>query len=217
MTTIGLQDLTERLQLADELQAGRDHMLEPQDLPGRYGRVIKAVDRLLKALDCEAVIGGGWAVWRHGYVGRVTQVVDIVLGADRVSDFLRAAAVAGFDALPQRPGRWPKLVHKETGVTVDILPEGERPGTASHPAPTTLPHPAKIGGTRAILRYVTLPALVELKLAAGRARDQSDIIELIRANPDQIDAIRKHLVTVHANYAGAFDRLIQQAHDQQDH
>src|SRR5438067_3291967 len=147
MSTISVQDLTERLQLADELQAGRDTMLEPQDLPGRYGRVVKAVDHLLDVLNCEAVIGGGWAVWRHGYVGRVTQDVDIILGADRVAEFVRAAGVAGFEILPQKPGRWPKLVHKQTGVTLAILPEGQRPGTPAHPAPTTLPHPATLGAS----------------------------------------------------------------------
>ena len=131
--------------------------------------MIKAVDHLLDVLGCEAVVGGGWAVWRHGYVGRVTQDVDVVLGADRVADFVRAASVAGFEILPTQPGRWPKLVHRETGVTVDILPEGERPGTPSHPAPTTLPHPLSIGAGGRKLRYITLPALIELKLgAAGR-------------------------------------------------
>ncbi len=217
MSTIAIQDLTERLQLADELQAGWDHMLEPQDLPGRYGRVIKAVDRLLNALHCQAVVGGGWAVWRHGYIGRVTQDVDIVLGAADVADFLRAATVAGFEALPLQPGRWPKLTHKETGVTVDILPEGARPGTPSRLAPTVLPHPSTIGGAGQSLRYITLPALVELKLAAGRARDESDVIELIRVNPQEVDSIRLHLATVHTDYAAAFDRLVQRAGEQEDH
>ena len=75
-------------------------MLDPQDLPGRYGRVVKAVDHLLQIIGCPAVLGGGWAVWRHGYVGRVTQDIDIALPADRIAEFLRAAAVAGFDVLP---------------------------------------------------------------------------------------------------------------------
>ena len=44
------ESLTERLELADALLAGRDRMFEPQDLPGRYGRVIKAVDHLLRAV-----------------------------------------------------------------------------------------------------------------------------------------------------------------------
>src|SRR5678816_2960406 len=141
MRTITLDHLTKQLELAERLRAGRDHMFEPEDLPGRYGRVVRAINHLLRAVDAEAVLGGGWAVWRHGYVGRVTQDVDVVLGADRVDDFIRAASVAGFDVLPRRPGRWPKLMHKDTGVQVDILPEGERPGTVAKPAPTALPHP----------------------------------------------------------------------------
>src|SRR5438105_10437425 len=100
---LSIDALTEQLELADELLAGRDRMLEPQDLPGRYGRVIRALDHPLQAVGCEAVVCGGWAVWRHGFQGRVTQDVDIVVAADRVDDFLRAAAGAGFDVLPRLP------------------------------------------------------------------------------------------------------------------
>jgi hypothetical protein len=208
--------LTEQLELAEQLRLGGHTMLEPQDLPGRYGRVIKALDRLLQAVQSEGVLGGGWAVWRHGFVGRVTQGVDVVLPADRVAEFLHVAAVSGFDVLPRPQGRWPKVLHKETGIQVDILPEGERPGTPSRPAPTTLPHPAKIGAAGARLRYVTLPALIQLKLAAGRVRDESDVVELVRANPANVDTIRRHLAAVHADYVVAFDRLVDRAREQQD-
>jgi hypothetical protein len=217
MSTVTLESLSERLALADALREGRERMLEPQDLPGRYGRVIKALDHVLRAIGAEAVVGGGWAVWRHGYIGRVTQDVDIVVAANQVDALLRTAAVAGFQVLARQPGRWPKVVHKETGITVDLLPEGERPGTPSRPAPTTLPHPARIGAAGAMLRYITLPALVELKLAAGRARDESDVIELVRANPNQVESVRYHLQTAHADYVAAFDRLVIRAREQQDH
>ena len=40
--------LTEQLELADLLLAQRDNMLQPQDLPGRYGRVVKVIDHLLQ-------------------------------------------------------------------------------------------------------------------------------------------------------------------------
>jgi hypothetical protein len=213
---VSLESLTQQLELADQLLAGRDRMFEPQDLPGRYGRLIRALDHLLQIVNGVAVLAGRWAVWRHGYLGRVTQDVDIVVGADRIDEFLRAAAFSGFDVLPQPPGRWPKLMHKETGIKVDILPEGQRPGTTSKPAPTTLPHPSALGAGGAALRYITLPALIELKLAAGRARDESDVIELVRANPDQIDSVRQHLSSVHADYVTAFDRLVERAREQRD-
>ncbi len=214
MGLLTLETVNTQLELAEQLQAGRAHMFEPQDLPGRYGRVVKALDRLLQAIDCEAAVGGGWAVWRHGYLGRVTRDIDIVLPAARVDEFLRAASVSGFQVLPVPPGRWPKLLHRETAVDVDILPEGERPGTPARPAPTTIPHPSCIGAAGTTLAYVRLPSLVELKLAAGRSQDHADVVKLIQANPDRVAAIREHLAGVHASYADEFDRLVQLADEE---
>jgi len=216
MRAVTLDYLTEQLEIAERLRAGRDHMFEPEDLPGRYGRVVRAINHLLRAVGAEGVLGEGWAVWRHGFIGRVTQDVDGVLAADRVDDFIRAASVAGFDVLPRQPRRWPKLMHRDTGVQVDILPEGERPGTAGKPAPTTLPHPRDLGASGQQLRYIALPALVQLKLGAGRARDESDVVELLRARPGQVDRIRQHLASVHPDYAAAFDTLAARAREQQD-
>ena len=191
-------------------------MLEPQDLPGRFGRAIRAVDHLLQAIDCPAVVAGGWAVWRHGYVGRVTEVVDIVLPADRIDEFLNAAVFGGFERLTVQTGNWPKVRHKESDIKVDLLPEGETPGTASRLAPTKIPHPDQLGADGASLKYITLPGLIELKLAAGRARDESDIVELIRANPDQVAGIREHLASVHPRYVSQFDILAAKAAEQTD-
>ena len=214
MRLVTMEFLTEQLQLAERLYAGRERMFEPQDLPGRYGRVVKALDQVLQAIGCEAAVGGGWAVWRHGYLARVTKDIDVVLPAARVDEFLRVASVSGFDVLPVAPGRWPKLVHRETEVHVDILPEGQRPGTPSRPAPTMIPHPSQIGASGTALRYVRLPALIELKLAAGRAQDEADVVKLVQANQDQVAAIREHLAHVHAGYVSEFDRLMQRAQEE---
>jgi hypothetical protein len=214
MSTVTLASLTERLELADELLARRAEMLNPQDLPGRYGRVVKAVDHLLQVINCEAVLGGDWAVWRHGYVGRVTQDIDIALPADRIDEFLHAASVSGFDLLPVQPGRWPKVIHRDTGIEADILPEGGRPGTATRLAPTNIPHPSQMGATGALLRYINLPSLIELKIAAERARDASDVVELVRANRERVDEIRQHLASIHPAYLVAFDALAQRASEQ---
>jgi hypothetical protein len=206
--------LRDVLELADRLREGRPTMLEPQDLPGRYGRVVQAVDRLLALIDCPGVVGGGWAVWRHGYVGRVTQDLDIALPADRVEEFLRVASVSGFEVLAQPPGRWPKLVHKDTGVEVDVRPEGGWPGTPAALAPTTIPHPGAMDAGGPALRYMTLPALVQLELGAGRARDESDVVELIRANPKEVEGVRRHLASVHTDYVASFDALVHRAREQ---
>ena len=216
MAALTLEHLTEQLYLADELRAGVDHMLEPQDLPGRFGRAIRAVDHLLAALVCPAVVAGGWAVWRHGYIGRVTEDVDIVLPADRIDEFLAAAIFGGFERLPVRPGNWPKVRHKESDIKVDILPEGATPGPVTRLAPTKIPHPDRLGARCGVLSYIDLAGLVELKLAAARARDESDVVELIRANADQVESLRLHLSNVHPQYAARFDALVAEASEQID-
>ena len=217
MTSVAALDLLAvQLELADALRAREGKMFDPQDLPGRYGRVIEALDRLLGAIRCTAVVAGGWAVWRHGYLGRVTQDVDVVIPAANVDELLRVAAVSGFEVLTTSAGLWPKLCHKETGISVDILPEGATPGTTSNPAPTKIPHPSQLGACGTRLRYIDLPGLVELKLAAGRARDESDVVELIRANPDQVDALRAHLTQVNQRYMTRFDELAAMAREQTD-
>jgi len=126
------------------------------------------------------------------------------------------AAVSGFEILPARPGTWPKLRHKESDVSVDILPEGATPGTPSRPAPTTIPHPACLGAQRGSLKYIHLAGLVELKLAAGRARDDADVVELARANPGQIESLRQHLADVHEDYLARFNELVARAREQTD-
>jgi hypothetical protein len=204
------EKLTEQLQLADALLVGRERMLEPQELPGRYGRVVRALDHVLAACDCESVVGGGWAVWRHGYVGRVTQDIDIVLPSAQVEEFLKVASVSGFENLAPPEGRWPKLRHLETGIEVDILPEGGRPGTRARPALTTISHPKAMGAIRGMLKYISLPSLVELKLAAGRLRDEADVVELARETRGQLDEVRQHLRQVHAKYADRFEELLDQ-------
>lgn len=216
MAGVTLEFLTEQVELAEQLQAGRDRMLEPQDLPGRWGRAVRAIDHILSAMSCESVLGGGWAVWRHGYTARVTQDIDIALPADRIEEFLRVANMSGFDVLQQRQGGWPKVRHKDSGVKIDILPEGARPGTPSKPAPTLIPHPSRMGGVIGTLRYMELASLIELKLAAGRARDEADVVELVRERIGDVVAIRIHLSAVHPDYAAAFDRIVERAKDQRD-
>ena len=67
-----------------------------------------------------------------------------------------------------------------------------------------------MGAERGALKYSSLPSLVELKLAAGRLRDEADVVELARANPDKIEVLRRHLQSVHSQYAARFEELLDQ-------
>jgi hypothetical protein len=140
----------------------------------------------------------------------VTQDIDIVLPGGQIEEVLQAASMSGFDVAAAGAGRWPKLRHRETGIDVDVLPEGGRPGSASRPAPTTIPHPASMGAVRGSLKYISLPSLIELKLAAGRLRDDADVLELARENRERIEEIRRHLAEAHPQYEARFSELLVQ-------
>jgi hypothetical protein len=202
------------LETADELLHRGDTMFEPHDLPGRYGRVISDLERLLSATETLAVVAGGWAVWRHGYVGRVTQDVDVVIPQDKQADLLRSGPICGFDALTVSCGNWPKLFHRETGIDVDLLPEAAFPGTVSRQAPVPIRHPAEYGAELGQLKYIPVEALFELKLGAHRAKDIADLVELIKVNSGQLQDIRDSLAAVHLQYVNEFDQLTAEAREE---
>jgi hypothetical protein len=70
-----------------------------------------------------------------------------------------------------------------------------------------------MGGVRGQLKYISLPSLIELKLAAGRLRDEADVVELARENRDRWNEIRRHLAAVHTQYANRFEELLTQLDD----
>ena len=187
---------------------------KPEDLPGRYGRTIADLKRLLQAIDALSVVAGGWAVWHHGYAGRVTEDVDIVVSQDAIDDLQRHATNFGFDFLPPPKGRWPKLFHRETRIDVDLLPEGGIPGTVSNRAPVAIRSPQSYGASWRSLPYISMAGLVELKLGAGRAKDIADLIEIIKMHPDRIQELQEHVTEIHASYGAKFVQLVQQAREE---
>jgi len=207
--------LIDQLTLADALLSpNQGVMMRPSELPGRYGRVIRDLERLVAATDIHAVVAGGWAVWRHGYVGRVTQDVDIVIPAVSQEVVLRVAPLFGFDVLPVREGMWPKLTHRETAIDVDLMPEAGIPGTTTRPGPVPIRHPSVYGGQAGELSFIGLAGLFELKLGAHRAKDVADLVELIKVNPAQLDEIRQQLEQAHPDYSAELNNLIRQAREE---
>ena len=71
----------------------------------------------------------------------------------------------------------------DTKVRVDFLVTGQYPGDGK---PVAFPDPAAVSTTIDGVRYLTLPSLVDLKLASGmtggvtRLKDLADVVELTR-------------------------------------
>jgi hypothetical protein len=84
-------------------------------------------------------------------------------------------------------------------VTIDILVTGMFPGSGK-PGPVAFPDPATVGLTIENIRFLDLPTLVQLKLAARRHQDFADVVNLIRVhNLDESFAGQLH-PSVHGDF-----------------
>jgi hypothetical protein len=72
-------------------------------------------------------------------------------------------------------------VERQSGVTVDCLVTGRYPGSGK-PGPFPFPDPAEASQEIDKIRVLTLPQLIQLKLAARRYYDFGDVVFLIQTH-----------------------------------
>jgi hypothetical protein len=140
-----------------------------------------AIARRLTEAGIDYAIAGAIALGEHGFK-RLTVDVDILIRRDGLDRF--KAEWLGRGYLDVRPGG--KSVRDTINdVKIDFLLTGDFPGDGK-PKPVAFPDPrdAAIAGDK--YRVVSLPRLVEMKLASGmtaphRLQDLADVLRLIRA------------------------------------
>jgi hypothetical protein len=135
---------------------------------GPVDETLERVDRILRDAGIPFAVVGGFAVIEHGYE-RFTKDVDLLLRAadlGRGMDALRAAGVAG-----ARTPIGARLHDERTGVRVDLI------GTAFAGDERALAR-----ATRGRRRLPVVPAahLVLMKLECARAKDDADVVELLK-------------------------------------
>ncbi|MFI5365101.1 MAG: hypothetical protein ACHQ4J_05715 [Candidatus Binatia bacterium] len=149
------------------------------------GDVRVTMRRLAARLAAEAIpyaVVGGMALGEHGYV-RMTDDIDVLLTREGLARFTKACSGRGYTRA--HPGARRMFRDTETGVRVEFLVAGEYPGDGK-PKPVSFPDPVDCSVEVEGVRVVSLPRLIELKLASGmtapdRLRDLADVQELIRA------------------------------------
>jgi hypothetical protein len=143
-------------------------------------RTLKRLAHRLDELDIDYAIAGGMALFFHGY-RRFTEDVDVLVTPDGLQHIHESLEGLGY----VRPFEKSKnLRDAETGVKIDFLITGQYPGDG-RPGPIAFPDPADVGEDIDGTQVVTLPRLIELKLASGRAShrggDLNDVQRLIQA------------------------------------
>jgi len=140
---------------------------------------LRAITRRLNDLGIPYAVVGGMAMFAHGF-RRFTEYVDLLVTREGMKQVLDRLEGLGY---VQPPGTSTKMRDTITGVRIEFLITGGYPGDGK-PKPVAFPDPAKVSVDIDGIRYVGLPALVELKLASGtaahRMKDLGDVQELIR-------------------------------------
>ena len=137
------------------------------------------IARRLEEAGIDYAIAGALSLGFHGYE-RMTDDVDVIVTREGLERFKAAWLGRGYVNL--RAGG--KAVRDTfNNVKVDFLLTGEFPGDGK-PKPVAIPLPADAAEAGKKYRVVTLPRLIELKLASGmsaahRGKDLIDVQELI--------------------------------------
>ena len=143
-------------------------------------RTLRKVVKRLDELGVPYALAGGMALFLHGF-RRFTEDVDILVTKDGLR--LIHERLEGLGYVASFAGS-KNLRDADTGVRIEFLVAGEYPGDGK-PKPVAFPDPATVGVERDGVRCLSLPKLIELKLASGltnplRLKDIADVQELIR-------------------------------------
>ena len=141
---------------------------------------LRKITRRLNELGIAYAVSGGMALFHHG-LRRFTEDVDILVTREGLRKIHESLAGLGY-VVQVKGGK--NLRDGATGVRIDFLVTGDFPGDGK-PKPVAFPDPGAAGLESDGIRYLSLPKLIELKLASGmtspaRLRDLSDVLELIR-------------------------------------
>jgi len=146
---------------------------------GLHHAAAEIAGRLAEA-GIDYAIAGALALGEHGF-RRLTVDVDVLITREGLDRF--KAAWLGRGYLDVRPGG--KAVRDTiNNVRIDFLLTGDFPGDGK-PKPVAFPDPREAAVSGEKYRVVSLPRLVEMKLASGmtaphRLQDLADVLRLIR-------------------------------------
>jgi hypothetical protein len=141
---------------------------------------LRKITRRLDAIGVGYAVVGGLALFQHG-LRRFTEDVDILVTKEDLK--VIHEKLEGLGYLPPY-SRSKHLRDTELGVKIEFLTTGDYPGDGTE-KPVSFPDPRAVSFESDGVNYITLPTLIELKLAsgmthAGRMKDLSDVLELTK-------------------------------------
>ncbi len=148
---------------------------------GEVFETMRKIARRLEGLGIPYAVAGSASLFAHG-AHRLAANLDLLVTREGLATVHEQLEGRGY-VPPFTNSK--NLRDAEFGVRIEFLVAGEFPGDRK-PKPIAFPDPARVGVEIDGIRYLSLPSLVELKLASGmtnlgRLKDLADIVELIKA------------------------------------
>jgi hypothetical protein len=122
--------------------------------------------------------------------------VDVLLTEGGFQQFKEEFVDEIYDPVERRPRRF---TEKKSGVIIDCLLTGRYPGSGK-PGPFSFPNPDEASVEIENVRVVSLPQLIQLKLAARRHYDFGDVVLLIRTHNIDESFLEKLHPSVHQDF-----------------
>lgn len=143
-------------------------------------KALHGIAKRLKSIGVSYAVVGGMALFRHG-LRRFTEAVELLVTKSDLKLIHEKLVGLGF-VPPFKNSK--QLRDTELGVRIEFLTAGDFPGDGKA-KPVAFPDPSTVSFEADDVSYVTLPTLVELKLASGmtgpgRLKDIADVQELIK-------------------------------------
>jgi hypothetical protein len=148
---------------------------------GAVHESLRRITNRLEELGIPYAVVGGLALYYHQF-RRYTEDVDILVTAEGLKNIHEKLDGLGY--VPPFSGS-KNLRDVESGVKIEFIVTGQFPGDGK-PKPVAFPDPNSVAIELDGIKFLNLPALIELKLASGmtnpgRLKDMGDVQELIKS------------------------------------
>jgi hypothetical protein len=143
-----------------------------------FATLLKMAKRL-RELNISFAVAGDLAMFFHG-LERSSDVLELLVSRESLSEIHQRAT--GIDFASEYGNK--DIRDKTNSVTVKFLVAGDFPGDGRR-KPVVHPEPAEASVEKDGIRWMTLPVLIDIKLASGmtnptKTKDLDDVRELIK-------------------------------------
>lgn len=175
--------------------------------PNVYQEALNALGRLSREERIPLAIIGGAATIYHGYP-RFTKDLDIVVRTNDFEQIIRVAHEYGIKVKSFNPTGFHAMEYK--GVPIDVIREGTydyRDNSGGIPSPANM-------GVSEGLGFASLASWVRIKLLSGRAKDDADIVEVMKVKGYEAEQVSSYLATLGGDYKDKFAELTKKAQEE---